>query len=471
MAYLEKKILVTIPVTETHKTYLEKQASSGKYNCQFWYIPKEHVTKEDLEDTQVLIGNLPPALVREAKRLEWLQLNSAGADPYTPEGVLPAGAVLTNATGSYGLAVSEHMLALTFDLIRRLGQYHKNQADRQWRSMGNIISVEGSTILILGLGDIGPAAGMPVMEGKCALFKEFADVDAFPICINSKDVDTIVQTIYLISQSFGGINLEDIAAPRCFEVEKRLKELCDIPVFHDDQHGTAIVVAAAMLNALKITGKEMGQMRIVVNGAGAAGIAIGKLLISMGFGNIIMCDINGIICEGDAGLNPGQEEISHVSNRNKEHGSLADAMKGADAFVGVSRPGLVTKEMVGTMNKGIVFAMANPVPEIMPEEALKGGAAVVGTGRSDFPNQINNVLVFPGIFKGALSVRAREITEAMKREAAYAIAKMIPEEELRADYIIPSPLNRQVADVVARAVAETAKREGIARSALLTISL
>ncbi len=329
----------------------------------------------------------------------------------------------------------------------------------------HLVAVITDGTAVLGLGDIGPAAGMPVMEGKCALFKEFADVDAFPLCVNSKDVDTLVQTIYLISQSFGGINLEDIGAPRCFEVERRLKELCDIPVFHDDQHGTAIVVAAALLNARKLTGKEMGRMRIVINGAGAAGIAIGKLLISMGFGNIIMCDINGMICEGDEGLNPGQEEISHISNQNKEHGSLADAMKGADAFVGVSRPGLVTKEMVGTMNQGIVFAMANPVPEIMPEEALAGGAAVVGTGRSDYPNQINNVLVFPGIFKGALAVRARDITEGMKRRAAYAIAGMIPESELRADYIIPSPLNKNVANVVAEAVAETAREEGIARQA------
>lgn len=327
----------------------------------------------------------------------------------------------------------------------------------------NLVAVITDGTAVLGLGDIGPAAGMPVMEGKCALFKEFADVDAFPLCIDSKDTDTIVQTIYLISKSFGGINLEDIAAPRCFEIEQRLKELCDIPVFHDDQHGTAIVVAAAMLNAVKVTGKEMGKLKIVINGAGAAGIAIGKLLIRMGFGNVIMCDINGIICEGDEGLNPGQEEISHISNRRKEHGTLADALKGADAFVGVSRPNLVTKEMVAAMNQGIVFAMANPTPEIMPDEAKAGGAVVVGTGRSDFPNQINNVLVFPGIFKGALSVRAREITETMKERAAYAIAGMISDVELNAENIIPSPLNKGVADVVARAVAETAVEEGIAR--------
>ena len=327
----------------------------------------------------------------------------------------------------------------------------------------NLVAVITDGTAVLGLGDIGPAAGMPVMEGKCALFKEFADVDAFPICINSKDVDTIVNTIYMISQSFGGINLEDIAAPRCFEIERRLKELCDIPVFHDDQHGTAIVVAAALINACKVTGKKLGKLRIVINGAGAAGIAIGKLLISMGFGNVIMCDIHGIICEGDSGLNPGQEEISHISNLQKEHGLLADAMKGADAFIGVSRPGLVSKELVAALTHGIVFAMADPIPEIMPDEALEAGAAVVGTGRSDFPNQINNVLVFPGVFKGALSVRATEITEEMKRQAAWAIAGIVPEGELNAENIIPSPLNRNVADVVAKAVAETARKEGKAR--------
>lgn len=327
----------------------------------------------------------------------------------------------------------------------------------------NLVAVITDGTAVLGLGDIGPAAGMPVMEGKCALFKEFADVDAFPLCIDSKDTDTIVNTIALISKSFGGINLEDIAAPRCFEIERKLKERCDIPVFHDDQHGTAIVVAAAMINAMKVTGKEMGKMKIVINGAGAAGIAIGKLLISMGFGNIIMCDINGIICEGDQGLNPGQEEISHISNLEKQHGTLADALKGADAFVGVSRPNLVSREMVSTMNQGIVFAMANPVPEIMPNEAKAGGAAVIGTGRSDYPNQINNVLVFPGIFKGALSVRAKEITESMKQKAAFAIASMIPDEELTAENIIPSALDKSVADVVAKAVAETAIAEGIAR--------
>ena len=328
---------------------------------------------------------------------------------------------------------------------------------------GNLVAVITDGSAVLGLGDIGPAAGMPVMEGKCALFKEFAGVDAFPICVDTQDVDKLVETIALISKSFGGINLEDIAAPRCFEVERRLKEVCDIPVFHDDQHGTAIVVAAALLNAVKVTGKEMGKVKIVINGAGAAGIAIAKLLLSMGFGTVTLCDIHGIICEGDEGLTSGQEEMSHVTNPDHLHGTLADALKGADAFIGVSRPGLVTAEMVSTMNQGIVFAMANPVPEIMPDEAKAGGAAVIGTGRSDYPNQINNVLVFPGIFKGALSVRAKEITESMKQKAAFAIASMIPDDELTAENIIPSALDKSVADVVAKAVAETAIAEGIAR--------
>ena len=328
---------------------------------------------------------------------------------------------------------------------------------------GNLVAVITDGTAVLGLGDIGPSAGMPVMEGKCALFKEFAGVDAFPLCVDSKDVDTIVNTIALISKSFGGINLEDIAAPRCFEIEKKLKERCDIPVFHDDQHGTAIVVGAALLNAVKVTGKKMGELRVVINGAGAAGVAIGKQLIAMGFGNIIMCDINGIICEGDANLNSGQEEISHISNKNKEHGTLADALKGADIFVGVSRPHLVTKEMVATMNNGIVFAMANPVPEIMPDEAKAGGAAVVGTGRSDYPNQVNNVLCFPGLFKGVLAVRAKDITENMKIAAAHAIAAVIPEEELNPEYVIPSSFDKRVALAVANAVAKAAVEEGINR--------
>ena len=325
----------------------------------------------------------------------------------------------------------------------------------------NLVAVITDGTAVLGLGDIGPEAAMPVMEGKCALFKEFAGVDAFPICIDSKDPKVIIDTIALISKSFGGINLEDIAAPRCFEIEKKLKERCDIPVFHDDQHGTAIVVGAALLNAVKVTGKKMGELRVVINGAGAAGVAIGKQLIAMGFGNIIMCDINGIICEGDANLNSGQEEISHISNKNKEHGTLADALKGADIFVGVSRPHLVTKEMVATMNNGIVFAKATPVPEIMPDEAKAGGAAVVGTGRSDYPNQINNVLVFPGLFKGVLAVRAKDITENMKIAAAHAIAAVIPEEKLNPEYVIPSSFDKRVALAVANAVAKAAVEEGI----------
>lgn len=327
----------------------------------------------------------------------------------------------------------------------------------------NLVAVITDGTAVLGLGDIGPAAGMPVMEGKCALFKEFGDVDAFPLCVDSRDVETIVDTIALISKSFGGINLEDIAAPRCFEIERRLRERCDIPVFHDDQHGTAIVVAAALLNAVKVTRKTFGELHIVINGAGAAGIAIGTLLIRMGFGDVILCDKNGIICEGDSGLTTAQEEISAISNRGKKHGALKDALKGADVFVGVSRPNLLTREMVSSMNQGIVFAMANPVPEIMPEEAIAGGAAVVGTGRSDYPNQINNVLVFPGIFKGALAVRAKDITEEMKQKAAHAIADIIPEQELRPDYIIPSALDKRVANAVAKAVAEEAIRSGIAR--------
>ncbi len=341
----------------------------------------------------------------------------------------------------------------------------KEELAYDYTRKGNLVAVITDGTAVLGLGDIGPAAGMPVMEGKCALFKEFADVDAFPLCVDTKDVDTFVQTVALISKSFGGINLEDIAAPRCFEIEKRLKEVCDIPIFHDDQHGTAIVVGAALLNAVKVTGKEMGKLRVVINGAGAAGIAIGKHLIAMGFGNVIMCDIHGMICQGDEGLNSGQEEISHISNQAKEHGSLADAMKGADIFVGVSRPNLVTRDMVASMNHGIVFAMANPVPEIMPDEAAAGGAAVVGTGRSDYPNQINNVLVFPGLFKGVLAVRATEITDSMKIAASHAIAAVIPEEELTAGYVIPSSFNRQVVPAVANAVAKEAVRLGLNRVA------
>ena len=321
----------------------------------------------------------------------------------------------------------------------------------------NLVAVITDGTAVLGLGDIGPAAGMPVMEGKCVLFKEFGDVDAFPICIDSKDTDEIVRTIQLISKSFGGINLENISAPRCFEIERRLKEICDIPVFHDDQHGTAIVTSAAMLNAMKVTGKKMGEMTIVINGAGAAGIAIGELMLHMGFGEVILCDSKGIVCEGDPRLNAAKAEMAKVTNRKHLTGTLADALKGADAFVGVSAANVVSREMVASMNNGIVFAMANPVPEIMPDEAKAGGAAVVGTGRSDFPNQINNVLVFPGIFKGALAAHAPQITEEMEIKAAYAIADLVTPEQLNADYVIPSALDKTVAAAVAQAVASCVK--------------
>ena len=321
----------------------------------------------------------------------------------------------------------------------------------------NLVAVITDGTAVLGLGDIGPAAGMPVMEGKCVLFKEFGDVDAFPICIDSKDTDEIVRTIQLISKSFGGINLEDISAPRCFEIERRLKEICDIPVFHDDQHGTAIVTSAAMLNAMKVTGKKMGEMTIVINGAGAAGIAIGELMLHMGFGEVILCDSKGIVCEGDPRLNAAKAEMAKVTNRKHLTGTLADALKGADAFVGVSAANVVSREMVASMNNGIVFAMANPVPEIMPDEAKAGGAAVVGTGRSDFPNQINNVLVFPGIFKGALAAHAPQITEEMESKADYAIADRVTPEQLNADYVIPSALDKTVAAAVAQAVASCVK--------------
>ncbi len=331
------------------------------------------------------------------------------------------------------------------------------QADyqRSWdlTRRGNLVAVITDGTAVLGLGDIGPAAGMPVMEGKCLLFKEFGGVDAFPLCIDTHDVDEAVRTIYLISKSFGGINLEDIAAPRCFEIERRLKELCDIPVFHDDQHGTAIVTAAGLLNAVKLTGKRMGELKIVMSGAGAAGIAIANLLLDMGFGNVVACDRRGAIYAGRDDLNIAKMAFARASNRHGERGSLADVMVGADVLIGVSGPGLVTPQMVSTMNEGIVFAMANPVPEIMPDEAIAAGACVVATGRSDFPNQINNVLVFPGIFKGALASRAPQITHEMEVAAAYAIASLVSEDELAPDHIIPSALDKTVADVVAQAVA------------------
>ena len=318
----------------------------------------------------------------------------------------------------------------------------------------NLVAVITDGTAVLGLGDIGPAAGMPVMEGKCLLFKEFGDVDAFPLCVDTHDVDEAVRTIYLISKSFGGINLEDIAAPRCFEIERRLRELCDIPVFHDDQHGTAVVCSAGLINAAKVTGRVPADMRVVISGAGAAGLAITRLLLHMGFGDVVVCDRQGAIVEGREDMNWAKQEIAAMTNRGHVSGSLADALVGADAFVGVSAPGLVTREMVTSMAPDpIVFAMANPVPEIMPDEAQAGGAAVVATGRSDFPNQINNVLVFPGIFKGALAARAPQITEEMEVRAAHAIADYVREGELGPGHIIPSALDRGVADAVAEAVA------------------
>lgn len=323
---------------------------------------------------------------------------------------------------------------------------------------GNLVAVITDGTAVLGLGDIGPLAAMPVMEGKCALFKEFADVDAIPLCVNSKDVDEIVRTIELIGLSFGGINLEDIAAPRCFEIDRKLKERLNIPVFHDDQHGTAIVVAAAMINAVKLAGKKLEDITVVVNGAGAAGIAITKFLLKLGIGDAIMCDIGGILYEGADFMNDAQAEMAKITNKNNKKGTLKDAMVGADVFVGVSRPGLVTPEMVGSMTeKPIIFAMANPVPEIMPDEAKQGGAYIVGTGRSDFPNQINNVLAFPGIFKGALQARATDITDEMQLKAAYAIASMVTDEELNPEYILPDALNKQVVLRVAEAVASCVK--------------
>lgn len=328
----------------------------------------------------------------------------------------------------------------------------------------NTVAVVTDGTAVLGLGDIGPEAGMPVMEGKCVLFKAFGDVDAIPLCVRSKEVEDIVKVVTLLAGSFGGVNLEDIAAPRCFEIERRLKESCDIPIFHDDQHGTAVVTLAALINALKLTGRKFADISVVTNGAGAAGVAIIKLLMAVGLNDVVMCDRQGAIYEGRAGLNAEKAEMAAISNRMKKRGSLGEVMKGADVFIGVSAPGTVTADMVRSMAKDpILFPMSNPTPEIMPDEALAAGAAIVGTGRSDFANQINNVLAFPGIFRGALDVRAGDINDEMKIAAAHALAGLITEAELRHDYIIPAAFDPRVKDAVARAVAQAARTSGVAR--------
>lgn len=355
---------------------------------------------------------------------------------------------------AYTPGVAEPCMAIHEDYSKSF------ELTRRW----NTVAVITDGTAVLGLGDIGPEAGMPVMEGKCALFKEFAGVDAFPLCLRTKDVDELVRTIYLLSGSFGGINLEDIAAPRCFEVERRLKELCDIPVFHDDQHGTAVVVGAALLNALRFVGKDVGRIRCVINGAGSAGIAIAKHLLRLGVQDLTLCDRVGILDAGMAQLNAAQEELCEKTNRRHLRGTLADAMQHADVFIGVSAPGCVTATMVQSMAKdAIVFPMANPTPEIMPDEALAAGARVVGTGRSDFPNQINNVMAFPGIFRGALDCCARDINGDMTMAASLAIASLVSDDELAADYILPAAFDEQIGTAVATAVQEAARQSGVAR--------
>lgn len=338
----------------------------------------------------------------------------------------------------------------------------------EYTGKGNLVAVVTDGTAVLGLGDIGPSAGMPVMEGKCALFKRFAGVDAVPICIDSKDVDDIVNTVYLISKSFGGINLEDIGAPRCFEIERQLIEKCDIPIFHDDQHGTAIITCAALINAAKVTGRKRGDMKIVVNGAGAAGLSITRLLLDLGLGEVIVCDSKGIVYSGNPRNNPEKETISKITNLNDMRGTLADALVGADVFVGVSQAGVLSQDMVRSMAKDpIIFAMANPVPEIMPDEAKAAGAAVVGTGRSDYPNQVNNVLIFPGFFKGLLSVGAKKVTTEMKMCAAEALAAVISDDELTSDYVLPGAFDERVAESVAKAVADEAVATGNCRKAFV----
>jgi len=355
---------------------------------------------------------------------------------------------------AYTPGVAEPCLAIQKDVEKSY------ELTRRW----NTVAVVTDGTAVLGLGDIGPEAGMPVMEGKCVLFKAFGDVDAIPLCVRTKDVEEIVKTVSLLAGSFGGVNLEDISAPRCFEIEKRLKEVCDIPIFHDDQHGTAVVTLAGLINALKLTGKKIEEVKIVTSGAGAAGIAIIKLLISMGAKNVIMTDREGAIYKGRENLNPIKMEMAEITNLSMEKGSLSDVIKNADVFIGVSAPGTLSKEMVKSMaEKPIIFACANPIPEIFPEDAKEAGAAVVSTGRSDFPNQINNVLCFPGIFRGALDVRVKDINDEMKVAAAYAIAELVSDQELNAEYILPAAFDERVKDAVAKAVAEAAKKSGVAR--------